>query len=149
MSRVETSIQIAATPEEVWAVALDPHKLGDWVTIHGKLHSAPKGKLKVGDQIVQTLILRGAPFKVTWTVEELDEPRSAVWVGKGPARSVARTEYRLEPSRKGTKFSYANEFNPPAGPLGRIAARALVGDIPKREAEQSLKQLSENLGSAT
>ncbi len=138
---VKVEIQIPKPPQDVWDVALDPHRLADWVTIHKKLHSAPSRPLKQGDKIVQTLILRGAPFKVTWKIEELDEPHVAVWVGKGPAGSIARTEYRLIPKGKGTLFSYSNEFSPPGGPIGRIAAKALVGDIPVKEAEASLDQL--------
>ncbi len=138
---VKVEIEIPRPPEEVWAVALDPQRLGDWVTIHRKLHSAPDRPLRKGDKIVQTLALRGAPFKVTWRIEELDEPHVAVWVGKGPAGSIARTEYRLKAKGKGTLFSYSNEFSPPGGPIGRIAANALVGDIPVKEAEASLDQL--------
>jgi hypothetical protein len=33
-----------------------------------------------------------------------------VWKGKGPARSRAETEYRLEAVDGGTRFSYRNEF---------------------------------------
>jgi len=142
---VKVEVQIPKPPQEVWDVALDPHRLGDWVTIHRKLHSAPDRPLRQGDKIVQTLALRGAPFKVTWKVEELDEPNRAVWVGKGPAGSVARTEYTLTPKGKGTLFTYSNEFAPPGGPIGRIAANALVGDIPVREAEGSLQRLKELL----
>ncbi|MCX6388837.1 MAG: SRPBCC family protein, partial [Solirubrobacterales bacterium] len=141
-SAVETTILIPATPEEVWAVALDPHRLEDWVTIHRKLHEAPDRPLREGDRIVQTLALRGAPFKVTWKVEDLDEPHRAVWVGRGPARSIARTEYRLEAKKKGTLFHYSNNFQPPGGPIGRIAANALVGGLPRTEAEASLKRLA-------
>ena len=142
MSSVETSVEIPATPQEVWDVALDPHRLAEWVTIHHKLHSAPDRKLRNGDTIVQTLTLRGAPFKVKWTVEQLDEPHRAVWRGRGPVRSVALTEYSLEPSKNGTRFSYRNEFDPPGGPVGRIASNALVGGVPMKEAEASLRRLA-------
>lgn len=143
MSRVETEILIPASPEEVWEVALDPRRLADWVSIHKELHYAPdRLPLRSGDEIVQTLVLRGAPFRVTWTVEEVDEPRRAVWLGKGPAGSVARTEYSLSPDGSGTRFGYVNEFAPPGGPLGRIASAALVGDSPRREAENSLAALA-------
>ena len=63
------------------------------------------------------------------------------WHGRGPARSHAETEYRLTPVEGGTRFDYRNEFTAPLGPLGRVASRALVGGLPRREANASLRKL--------
>jgi hypothetical protein len=83
-------------------------------------------------------------FHVKWTVAEAQEPELAVWDGKGPARSKAHTTYRLQPSGNGgTRFDYENEFKPPLGPLGAAASRALVGGVPKREANATLRRLKE------
>jgi uncharacterized protein YndB with AHSA1/START domain len=141
MSQVETSIWIDAQPAAVWEVALDPHRLGDWVTIHRSLHRSAEYPLSVGDTVEQTLALRGAPFKVKWKVTGCEPPLTAVWEGSGPARSKAVTRYTLEPERSGTRFSYVNEFRPPAGVVGRVAASALVGGLPEVEAKASLKRL--------
>ena len=141
MSSVTESITIAAPPAAVWKVALDPWRLGDWVTIHRQVHEAPKRKTREGDTIVQTMALRGAPFKVTWTLAELDEPHRAVWRGRGPAGSVATTVYELTAAGKGTRFDYTNEFVPPGGLVGRVAANALVGGLPRSEARASLERL--------
>ena len=141
MSRVTTKVRIAAPPSEVFEVALDPWRLGEWVTIHKQTHKAPKRPLKVGDSVEQTMILRGAPFKVTWRVTELTPGESATWEGSGPAGSKARTAYSLKPCAEGTEFSYLNEFSPPGGLIGRVAAGALVGDIPAKEADASLARL--------
>lgn len=140
MSVVTATIEIAATPEQVWAVIMDPARLADWVTIHRSLgrHDEP---LKHGSEIDQTLTLRGVPFQVKWKVEQFDPPRKAVWKGRGPARSIASTIYELEPSGDGTLFSYQNEFKAPMGPLGAVAQRALVGDAARREANGSLDRL--------
>ena len=44
----------------------------------------------------------------------------AVWEGRGPVRSHARTEYHLtENGDGGTDFHYVNEFKAPGGPLGQ------------------------------
>ena len=66
----------------------------------------------------------------------------AEWHGRGPARSHAETEYRLaDNGRGGTRFDYRNEFKAPFGPLGAVASRALVGGLPAKEADASLKRL--------
>jgi len=57
------------------------------------------------------------------------------------ARSHAETEYRLTAVDGGTRFDYRNEFTAPLGPLGRVASRALVGGLPRREADASLRRL--------
>ncbi len=142
MSVVVTTCNIDAPPERVWEVVMDPGRLADWVTIHRRLGSVSDTPLRVGSTISQTLALAGAPFKVRWTVTQLDPGRLAVWEGRGPARSRAISRYELEPHGEGgTRFDYRNEFKPPGGPLGAVAGRVLVGGISQREANRSLERL--------
>ena len=120
MSEVETSIDIAATPEEVWAMAMDPERLADWVTIHRRLHHHSGGRVGRGYEMEQTLHLRGVNFKVHWELVRCEYPFHAEWHGRGPARSHAETEYRLTANdRGGTHFGYRNDFRAPARPAGR------------------------------
>lgn len=143
MSNVTTSIDIAAPPERVWEVLMDPRRLEDWVTIHRKLGRVSDRELVEGSTLEQTLHLRGATFKVRWTVEQADAPRSCVWDGRGPARSRAHSAYHLSEDGGGTHFDYENEFHTPFGPLGSVASRALIGDAAQREADASLRRLKE------
>jgi uncharacterized protein YndB with AHSA1/START domain len=142
MSHVTADIHIDAPPEKVWAVALDPKRLGDWVTIHRKLHRAPDGPITEGDEMVQTLHLRGANFKVSWEASEVDAPRRVVWNGRGPLHSRACTSYELRPDGNGgTRFHYENDFTAPGGALGAAASRVVTGATPEREANASLARL--------
>lgn len=141
MSEVVTSIEIKATPEKVWAIAMDPESLDDWVTIHRGLGSHDSGEPREGFEMDQTLCLRGVNFKVRWELTTCEEGRHAEWKGRGPARSHAETEYRLTPVEGGTRFDYRNEFKAPLGPLGAMASRTLVGGVPAREANASLRKL--------
>ena len=141
MGQVDVSIDIAASPEEVWAIALDPERLADWVTIHRSLGAHSAGAAREGFQMTQTLTLRGAPFKVKWRLATCEEPHLADWHGDGPAGSRAETSYRLDDHEGGTRFTYHNEFHAPFGALGRVAQRAVAGDIPRTEALRSLHRL--------
>src|SRR4051812_22330980 len=169
MSEVEASIDIAAPPAEVWATAMDPDRLEDWVTIHRRLDDHSDGRMRPGYEMEQTLCLRGVNFKVHWELVRCDRPFHAEWHGRGPARSHAETEYSLAENgsggtgvgdpkevraplrppgadpppggRGGTRFGYRNEFRAPLGPLGAIASRAIVGGLPRREADASLERL--------
>ena len=149
MSEVRHEIEIDATPEEVFDVALDPERLGDWVTIHRELLSFDPAPAEQGHEMQQRMKLRGAEFKVSWELVACERPRHAQWQGKGPARSTAETEYTLEELPGGrTKFSYRNDFKAPLGPLGAVAGKALVGGVPEKEAIASLEALKTLVESA-
>lgn len=146
MSTVTASIEIAATPAEVWDVVMDPTRLGDWVTIHRKLRDSDDGPPRVGYRMDQQIHLRGVSLDVHWTLVDCAIGAHAVWKGRGPARSRARTEYRLRAADSGhTCFDYRNEFHAPLGPLGALASRALVGGMPEREATRTLDRLRQLL----
>jgi uncharacterized protein YndB with AHSA1/START domain len=139
---VQADITINASPEKVWNAVMDTERLDEWVTILKRMESADSGPPREGMKMKQTLTIRGASFKVSWELTECRENEYAKWEGRGPARSTARTEYTLtENSDGGTDFHYVNEFKAPGGPLGKAASKALVGGVPKREAEKSLAQL--------
>jgi carbon monoxide dehydrogenase subunit G len=146
-SKVEATIEIDAPPQEVWDLVMDPHRLGDWVSIHKELVSADEGAPSRGMEMQQKMVIRGASFKVSWTLAECRVQERAVWEGKGPAGSKARTAYELTPldGGKRTRFDYENEFFTPGGALGKIASRAVVGDVPEREAHQTLANLKKLL----
>jgi uncharacterized protein YndB with AHSA1/START domain len=142
MSTVTASIQLAATPAEVWKTVMDPARLGDWVTIHRQLRHADDGPPRGGFEMDQRVHLRGVSLDVHWRLAECEPDRHAVWEGKGPARSRARTEYTLTAQGDGTRFEYRNEFRAPLGPVGALASRALVGGMPEREAHRTLERLA-------
>jgi uncharacterized protein YndB with AHSA1/START domain len=142
MSVVRASIDIDAPPEQVYDLMLDPSRLKEWVTIHRKVNHADEGPREPGFQMDQTLHLRGASFKVHWTLTEAERPQHATWEGRGPAHSYARTSYRLTPmNENGTRFDYENEFKPPGGMLGAAASRVIVAGMPEREAKRTLARL--------
>lgn len=141
MSLVTASTRIDAPPAEVWQMVMDPECLAEWVTIHRRLVRADQGPPKVGFSMDQQLQLRGVHLEVHWRLVECDPEELAVWEGRGPARSSARTEYRLSEEDGGTRFDYRNEFRPPLGPIGTLVSRALVGGMPDREAHRTLDRL--------
>lgn len=122
-------------------MVMDPHRLGEWVTIHRALRTADGGPPKVGYEMEQQVHLRGVSLDIHWRLAQCKPYRLAVWEGRGPARSRAHTEYALRAEGDGTHFDYRNEFRAPLGPVGALASRALVGGMPEREARRTLERL--------
>jgi uncharacterized protein YndB with AHSA1/START domain len=139
---VTASIDIDAPPDRVYDAVLDPSRLHEWVTIHRRVNHADDGEPHEGYEMEQTLCLRGANFKVHWTLTDAERPDHATWEGRGPAHSYARTSYRLSArDGGGTRFQYENEFKAPGGFVGAAASRVIVGGVPAREANRSLQRL--------
>jgi carbon monoxide dehydrogenase subunit G len=139
--KVERKIDIAASPDRIYDVVMDPHRLGDWVTIHAGLKDAPNGELREGSELVQSLRIAHRRFDVHWKVVEADRPLRVVWEGRGPLHSRAKVVYDFDShGGDGTCFSYTNEYSIPGGPFGRIAGRTLRGTS-ERESEKTLARL--------
>lgn len=141
MSLVTASAVLPAPPPDVWALVMDPARLGEWVTIHRRLLHADDGPPRVGFTMDQRIHVRGVSVDVHWRLAECKPCELAVWDGRGPARSRARTEYHLRPHGDGTMFDYRNDFHAPLGPVGALVSRALVGGMPEREAQRTLERL--------
>ena len=106
---------------------MDPARLGDWVSAHRDV-DWDGGELAEGDSFTQTLRLGGAKTKIEWTVVELDEPKRAVWTGRGPVKSEASVVYSLDESKGGrTTFDYTNSFELPGGAGGAPGRPRRVG----------------------
>lgn len=138
--KVERSIQIAASPQKVYEVIMNPACLAEWVTIHVALEEAPAGSLEQGSKLTQKLELAGRCFTVRWQVIENRPAERVVWQGRGPMRSHAGVTYGLEEADGGTRFSYTNEFALPGGPLGRMAG-PVVKRVTASEIDRSLSRL--------
>jgi carbon monoxide dehydrogenase subunit G len=140
--RAERTVDIAAPPERVYDVVMDPRRLEDWVTIHDHLQDSSPGQLEKGSKLTQCLKLAGRKFKVHWSVVENDPCRRVVWEGRGPVGSRARVMYEFGDSSDSecTDFHYMNEYDLPGGPLGRIAGRG-VARVTQKELDETLQKL--------
>jgi uncharacterized membrane protein len=140
--RVERTMHIAAPPQVVYDVVMDPGRLGEWVTIHDHLEGQCPSPLEKGSKLTQVLRLAGRRFKVHWNVIENEPCEYVVWEGRGPVASHARVEYRFNSNEGGTDFSYVNEYDLPGGALGRVAGRA-VARVTQKEVDGSLRRLKQ------
>jgi carbon monoxide dehydrogenase subunit G len=136
----QRTIEIAAPPESVYEVVMDPRRLREWVTIHDQLEEAPPGRLQQGSHLTQRLKLAGRRFHVRWTVVENQPCQRVVWEGRGPVASRALVVYHFEPNSAGTRFTYLNEYELPGGWLGRLAERT-VSRVTAKEVDATMERL--------
>jgi uncharacterized membrane protein len=142
MSLVHHTIKIEAPVERVWETIMDPHRLGEWVTIHRAVRDAPSEPTRKGATMEQAMHMRGLNFHVHWTLVDVNAPTHAEWSGRGPAHSRARIRYELKSDGDdATEFEYFNEFTTPGGRLGNVATRMIMGEASDREARNSLARL--------
>jgi uncharacterized protein YndB with AHSA1/START domain len=141
---VHESVDLAATPEEVWDRLMNPCFLEEWVSAHREIEELPDLPLREGSTFTQKLGVGPVKFKVDWEVLEADKPTLARWLGRGPGGAEAKITYRLEPDGNGgTRFRYENDYELPGGPVGRTAGKAVGSAAGKREARKSMKKLAE------
>lgn len=138
---VAQSIEIDAPIEDVWALVMDPHRLGEWVSIHREVSEVPEGELTEGRRFRQEMKLKGVRLKVKWEVVEATPPRTARWHGEAKAGAKARISYALSERNGKTVFDYENEFDLPAGKVGQLAGKAFNAVSGEREAKKSLTKL--------
>ncbi len=142
---VKQSIEIEAPIERVWKLVMDPERLGEWVTIHERAFDLPGGELERGSTFGQRMKLKGVPLKVRWRVVECVAPRRARWQGVAAGGARAAIAYDLAERDGATVFDYENEFELPAGRVGKLAARAFNAVSGEREAQRSLRRLKDLL----
>ncbi len=145
--KAETTVDVAAPPEAVFDLLMDPRRLGEWVTAHRSVSEVPSGGLEQGSSFRQELCLARVDFEVEWTVTKLDSPRRAEWKGTGPRGTRALVVYELAAKGEGTEFHYVNEVKLPAGVAGKAAG--VVASRPAQHAmKRSLKKLKKILESS-
>ena len=124
MTDLRQTIDIAAPPEEVWAVLTDLGRLDEWVEEHRGFPDGVPATLDEGTTYSQTLEAAGQNVDIAWTVVAHEAPSVLAFDGSGPAGSSATLRYELSPEGQGTRMAYATSFDLPGGPLGSLAAKA-------------------------
>ncbi|MEU4427057.1 crotonase/enoyl-CoA hydratase family protein [Actinoplanes sp. NPDC024001] len=127
------SAEIAASPEQVFAVLSEPARMSDWLVMHTGWPGTPPGGIEVGARFAQRVKLMGMPTEVRWSVVGLETPRT-VWLdGTGPMGIVVGFYLSLTPSGTGTlvRVDGGVEGGTADGPLGPMVARNLAEAMQK------------------
>jgi carbon monoxide dehydrogenase subunit G len=140
MPSVTKSVELGLPQAEAFALATDPARFGEWLTLHKAWPNGTPGAPSTGDEFVQQLSIMGMPADVNWKVESYDAPSRFVIRGAGPMGATLATTISAESAGDGSTVSYEAEFSGGGiqGPMGEMVTKK-AGE----ELETSLSKLKE------
>lgn len=124
MTRVETSVHVAAPPDRVWAVVSDPRNLPRWDRHIVRVEGIPEGGLREGATYTTVLRFMAVRAKVRAEVLAWEPPHRAVVRVSGPMVEATVTT-TVEPAGDASILRHEVEYRFRGGPLGEVAARSL------------------------
>jgi len=134
---VTESIEIARTPEEVFAYLDQLQRHGEWQEHLVDVKLVTEGPPRVGTRIVQTRRVPGGPREFTLEVTQHEPPRRVSWRGlNGPVRPVGTVT--VEPVDDGSRSRVTMELDLRGHGFGKLIAPLARRDarkqVPKNQA---------------
>jgi uncharacterized protein YndB with AHSA1/START domain len=139
MAVLESSIDIPAPPEKVWAAIADLNVYGQWMTLHVDFPDGVPEDISVGTSYREKVKVMGMPGEVTWTVSAYEDASRIELRGEGPMGTKLRAAFGLEAAGDGTTVSYESEF----GGAALAPLQATVEKEAQKAGEESLANLRE------
>ena len=137
--RFESSIDINAPAEKVWAMMGKPEEWPQWMPSIKKIERISKEPLTVGSQVSVTAKVRGLTVKLLMTITKFVPERTVVLEGKVLGTKLIRF-YTLEPVNGKTKVIIGGDVS---GALAWLVRRggqeisAEIGQAVKKKIEGS------------
>lgn len=147
MALLAVTTHVGASPARVWDVLLDWEGSAEWMVDATTVEVIGDQREGVGTRIRAVTRVAGAPLTdvmvvTRWEKERLIEVRHEGW----PIRGVAWFE--ITPDGGGTRFEWAEELDPPLGPLGELGARLLRPSLERmlRASLSRFRRIAESRG---
>lgn len=137
MPSVSKSIKLDLPAEQAFALATDPSRFGEWLSLHADWPDGVPGSVEQGSTFKQKLKIMGMPADVDWTVEEKTDSR-LVMRGGGPMGARLATTIVATRDGENAMVSYEAEFSGGGiqGPMGDMVTKKAGEEI-----ETSLEKL--------
>jgi carbon monoxide dehydrogenase subunit G len=132
--RFESSIDINAPVEKVWALIDKLEQWPQWTPSIKKIERVSKGPLTAGSQLSVTAKVSGLTITLLMTITEFVPERNVVMKGKALGTNLTRF-YNLEPLDGKTKVTIGGEVS---GALAWLACRG--GKAVSDEIAQAVKK---------
>ena len=139
MAQSNSSLEIPASQDKVWALLSDPSRFEEWLTVHTKWKDEPPTSLSQGAQMTEVVSIMGMPNTITWTTDEYDAPKSLKISGNGMAGAKVSFTLSVEEAGESSVATIDAEFisQMMVGAIGAAVERTAA-----KELVQSLANLS-------
>ncbi len=111
MASVNEQVEIAASPEQVWAVIADPARSAEWIDNHQGFVGEPPAGYEEGTTFGQRIRVMNMPADVRWSVEEYQAPSVLRMKGSGPMGIGLKAAYEVAPSGAGSQVTVGFDFS--------------------------------------
>ena len=144
MAPIESSIEIARLPEEVFAYVIDPSRLAEWQESVVSSSTEGTGPPDVGTRASVTRRIGPLERAMTAELAELSPPRSwAVRGVDGPVRGNVRGT--IEPLDDGARSRVTIELELVGHGIGKLLVPLVVRSQARKEVPTNLRNLKERL----
>ncbi len=138
MTRLERSIYIEGSTDDIDAVTLDPYRLPDWYA--GVERVEPDDVFPEPDGMVRMIYKAGpATLNIDMTTLELERGDHALYRMDGMMEGTTRWTHI--PEGDGTRLEALFDYELPGGGLGKVADRLVVERMNVQNLEKSLENL--------
>jgi uncharacterized membrane protein len=146
MAPIVETVEIAKSPQEVFAYIDDLSRHGEWQEQIESVEVLTEGPTRVGTRAVDTRRVPGGRRRVTYEITEHDPPRRAAFRGlDGPIRPVGTVT--VEPLDDGARSRVTLELDLVGHGIGKLIAPLVRLDARKRipQDQARLKERLESL----
>jgi carbon monoxide dehydrogenase subunit G len=126
--RFESSIEINAPAERVWALIDKLEEWPQWIPSIKKIAKVSKGPLTVGSQLSVTAKVSGLTVTLFMTITEFVPERNVVLEGKALGTKLTRF-YTLEPVNGKTKITIGGDVSGALAWLARRGGQKVSAEI--------------------
>jgi uncharacterized membrane protein len=141
MAPIVDTVEIARSPQEVFACMADLGRHGEWQEQIVDVHVDTEGPTRQGTRATETRRVPGGPRKFTYEMTEWDPPRKAAFeVVNGPVRPYGTVT--VEPIAEGARSRVTLELDFAGHGLGKLLAPLARRDARKQvpKDQQRLKE---------
>ena len=120
---ISTTIEIAATPENVWAILADLANYPKWHPVY----LGVTGQLAAGSTLTITTThpATGRTMTAKVTVRTADPGTELQWVSKPLGVTISKRIFRLSPTADGTSLEQAGTYRGLGGGRGRAMTKVI------------------------
>jgi uncharacterized protein YndB with AHSA1/START domain len=125
MATFEKSIQIAATPEEVWTCLTHPNWIQKWWTALREYHYGSEQQSGLGMTfVVEEKIGMGPLLRIRFEVTRWMKPEQIMFkMVSGTGAKSYEISWTLEPAEGGTSFNYMERLTLSSGLMDKVWGR--------------------------